>query len=201
MNGGDVHGQNYYNNWCQYYTTFQGTNSYFTPRLRTHNHYWNVWAYTWLDNVYLAEGAIPKALVPTKAPDGSSGNPNALHTSPFNVRAEGWQGESYGSSTIRRLTGSWQTLYTVPDLNNAAAVASTLTITNTGLSSATYRVAVVKYGETIANKHLIAFDIPLAANAIETLTLGITIGRQDRVLVQSDSDKVQFSLFGSEITE
>lgn len=193
-------GQYYTGTWAQYYTTFAGTNSYFTPRVRVYNGYYNFWQYIYLDNVYLSEGAIPKALVPSKAPDGSAGNPNALHTAPFTIRSEGWSGAAYESSTIRRLTGSWQTLYTVPDLSGASAVCSTLTVTNTGSVSATYRVAIVKYGESLSNKHLVAFDIPMAPNTIETLTLGITIGRQDRVLVQTDSDKVQFSLFGSENT-
>jgi len=198
--GTDVLGQNYYNTWAQHYATFAGTNSFFTPRIRVYNGNYNFWQYVFLDNIYLAEGAIPKALVPSKAPDGSTGNPNALHTSPFTIRSEGWSSGAYESSTIRRLTGSWQTLYTVPDLADASAVVSTLTVTNTGSVSATYRVAVVKYGETLANKHLVGFDVPVAPNSIETLTLGLTIGRQDRVLVQTDSDKVQFSLFGSENT-
>ena len=199
-NGSGAQSGNYYNNWKQYYATFTGTGSYFNISTYLHCNHSNVWQYIWLDNVYLAEGALPSALVPTKAPDGSSGNVNALHTTPFTTRSEGWEGTAYQSQTVRKLTGSWNNLYIVPDLAGASAVCSTLTISNASSSTQTYRIAVQKFGETLNQKHFIAFDHLIAANSLETLTLGITLGRQDKIVVQSDSDKVQFSLFGSENT-
>jgi hypothetical protein len=200
-NGNGAESQQYFNNWKQHYTTFQGTGSQFNLSTYLHCNHSNVWQWIWLDNIYLTEGALPLALIPSKAPDGSSGNPNALHSVPFTTRSEGWESTPYLSQTVRRLTGSWQNLYMVPDLVNAAAVISTLTITNTGTSGATYRVAVQKAGESLSAKHLLAFDHPIAGNSLETLTLGLTIGRQDKVIVQSDSDKVSFALYGSELTQ
>lgn len=199
-NGNNASNNNYFNNWKQHYTTFTGSGNYFNISTYLHCNHSNVWQYIWLDNVYLTEGALPAALIPSKAPDGSSGNPNALHTTPYTTRSEGWEATAYQSQTVRRLTGSWQNLYLVPDLAGASAVCSTLTISNSSTSTQTYRIAVQKFGQSLEQKHFIAFDHLIAANSMETLTLGITIGRQDKIIVQSDSDKVSFSLFGSENT-
>lgn len=187
--------------WSRYYRTFtaQATDK-FKMRVNQGSHNGGGWQYIYLDNVYVAEGAIPRALIPDKAPDGTSGNPVAIHTSPFTTRAEGWAGLPYQSATTRKFTGEWQTIYQVPDLVGASAVCSTLTITNTGSTANTYRVAVQKFGETLTHKHIIAFDHNLAAQSLETLTLGVTLGRQDKIIVQSDSERMSFSLFGSENT-
>jgi hypothetical protein len=197
-NGSGAASLGYYNNWTQHYATFTGQNNYFNIAAYLHCNHYTVWQRIYLDNIYLIEGALPQSLVPSKAPDGSSGNPNALYTAPFTTRSEGWSGTAYNSSSVRKLTGAWQTLYTCPDIAGESAVASSLTITNTGTSAATYRVAIQKAGETLTNKHLLSFDTPISANSTDSLTLGLTIGRADKVLVQSDSSQVQFALYGSE---
>ena len=187
--------------WCRYYRTFTAAaTSKFNMRVMQATHSQNVWQRMFIDNVYVAEGAIPKALIPARAPDGTSGNPLALHTSPFSTRSEGWSVGAYQSPTTRKFTGDWQNLYIVPDLVGASAVISTITISNSSTSSHSYRIAVQKFGETLASKHFIAFDHPISATQMETLTLGITLGRQDKIIVQSDSDRVVFSAFGSENT-
>jgi hypothetical protein len=192
---------NWNGGWRRWYKTFTAAGSApFNMEVRLRSYSTDYWNRVYLDNVYLTEGAIPRALIPEKAPDGSSGNALALHTSPFTTRSEGWATAAYQSPTIRRFTGEWKTIYTVPDLAGASAVCSTLTISNTGSSSATYRIAVQKFGESLDSKHIIAFDHPLSATQMETLTLGITLGRQDKIIVQSDSERVSFSLFGSENT-
>ena len=187
--------------WRQWYKTFTAAASApFNMEVRLRSYSTNFWTRLNLDNVYLTEGAVPKALIPTKAPDGSSGNALALHTSPFTTRSEGWAALPYQSPTVRKFTGEWKTLYTVPDLVSASAVCSTMTISNSGSTSASYRIAVQKAGETLEAKHMIAFDHPISATQMETLTLGITLGRQDKIIVQSDTDRLTFSLFGSENT-
>lgn len=187
--------------WRRYYRTFTATGTdKFRMRVNLGSHNSSGWTRMHLDNVYIAEGAIPKALIPAKAPDGTSGNPLAIHSQPFTTRSEGWAGTAYQSPTTRKFTGEWQTIYTVPDLVGASAVCSTMTITNTSSSAQTYRIAVQKFGEVLTHKHIIAFDHNLAAQSLETLTLGITLGRQDKVLVQADSERMSFSLFGSENT-
>jgi len=187
------------NTWVQHYTTFQGTNNYFRMYARLYTyHSHNQWMYLHLDNIYLTEGALPKSQLPLKAPDGSSGNPNALYTTPFTTRSEGWEGTAYASATVRKLTGSWQTAYLVPD--TAQAVVSTISVSNIDATSGTYRIAVQKYGEQLSHKHILAFDQPISANSNETLTLGITLSAGDKIMVQSDTDRVQFHVYGSEIT-
>jgi hypothetical protein len=192
---------NWNGGWRQWYKTFTAAGTApFNMEVRLRQYNTNYWNRIYLDNVYLTEGAVPKALIPTKAPDGSSGNALALHTSPFTTRSEGWAALPYQSTTIRKFTGEWKTLYAVPDLVGASAVCSTITISNSGSTTNTYRIAVQKFGESLESKHMIAFDHPISATQMETLTLGITLGRQDKVMVQSDSERVTFSLFGSENT-
>lgn len=193
--------QSWASGWCRWYKTFTATaNSKFQMRVNLGTHNGDVWQRMHIDNIYVAEGAIPKALIPEKAPDGTSGNPLAIHTQPFTTRSEGWSGTAFNSPTTRKFTGEWQTIYIVPDLAGASAVCSTMTITNTGSTANTYRIAIQKFGETLTHKHIIAFDHNLASQSLETLTLGVTLGRQDKVLVQSDSERLSFSLFGSENT-
>ena len=152
----------------------------------------------WLDNIQLLEGAVPFALLSNRATDGTSGNANALYTSPYTTRSEGWSGLTYASPTVRKVTGSWVNLYIVPD--NRAAVASSITISNIGNVSATYRIAVVKSGESLSHKSMLAFDHPIIQTSNETMTIGLSLAAGDKIIVQSDTDKVQFQLFGSELT-
>ncbi len=187
--------------WRRFYKTFTAAGTAkFDMRVSLSTHSNNQWHRIFLDNVYLAEGAIPRALIPAKAPDGTSGNALALHTTPFTTRSEGWSGDAFNSPTTRKFTGDWQNLYMVPDLVGASAVVSTITISNSGSSTATYRIAVQKFGETLASKHFIAFDHTITPTSLETLTLGITLGRQDKIIVQSDSERLVFSAFGTENT-
>jgi len=187
------------NQWRQHYKTFTGGGGFFDLNLDMWNHNSTYWTRLWLDSIYLADGAIPLALIPNTNPiSGTSGNPNVLFEAPFTVRSEGWQSTPYASPTIKRSTGAWVIGYTVPDARSA--VVSTMSVTNMASSSATYRIAVVKYGETLSHKHIIAFDQPLALNSSEQLSMGITLAAGDKIMVQSDTDKVQFSIFGSEST-
>lgn len=89
-------------------------------------------------------------------------------------------------------------LYTVPA--STSTVCSTLVVCNRGTTSATYRVAIRPSGATLANQHYIAFDLPLAGNATETLSIGITLATTDVVAVYASTANCSFSLFGSELT-
>ena len=188
----------FWNNWKQHYTTFTGTGGFFNLHQRCYSTHSNREVVAWIDNVQLLEGAVPFALLSNRATDGTSGNANALYTSPYTTRSEGWQDTAYLSPTIRRLTGAWVTLYACPDLTET--VVSTITISNIGTAAATYRIAVQKFGETLSHKHMLAFDHAINSNSAETLTLGVTLSAGDKIIVQSDVDKVTFSAYGSEIT-
>ncbi len=88
-------------------------------------------------------------------------------------------------------------LYTVSE--NTQSVISTLTVCNIGSSAATYRIAVRPNGETLANKHYIAYNASVPANDTITLTLGLTTDSADIITVYSSSASVSFGVFGSEI--
>jgi hypothetical protein len=88
-------------------------------------------------------------------------------------------------------------IYTVPSLNQT--VVSTITVCNRSTSSATYRVAVRPLGESIENKHYIAFDAAVPASDTIALTLGITLSETDKITVYASSANLSFNIFGSEI--
>lgn len=89
-------------------------------------------------------------------------------------------------------------LYTVP--SSTSAVCSSLTVANLASTATTYRVAVRPAGESIANKHYIAYDVSLLGADSIMLTLGITLAATDVVSVYAGSANVAFNLYGCEIT-
>lgn len=90
------------------------------------------------------------------------------------------------------------TLYTVPSATST--ISSSLTVANLSSSATSYRIAIRPTGETLANKHYIAYDASLPGNDSTTLTLGITLSATDVVTVYAGSANIAFSLFGVEIT-
>jgi len=94
-------------------------------------------------------------------------------------------------------TPALQTLYTAGAAEQA--VVSTITIANRGTASATYRLAVRPDGESIANKHYIAYDASCPANDTIALTLGITLDGNDVVSCYSSTTDLSFNAFGAEI--
>jgi hypothetical protein len=96
------------------------------------------------------------------------------------------------------IAGVEVTLYTVPA--ETQAVVSSITIANRDVTNTTYRVAVRKNGETLANKQYIAYDIALDRNSTHAHKFGITLGAGDVLTVRSASANVSFSAFGTEIT-
>ncbi len=89
-------------------------------------------------------------------------------------------------------------LYTVPAATSA--VISTLVIANLDATAATYRVAVRPAGETLADKHYIAYDISVGASDSTTLTLGLTLAATDVITVRSSTTTLAFNLSGTEIS-
>jgi hypothetical protein len=88
-------------------------------------------------------------------------------------------------------------VYTVG--SGKSTVVSTITIANRG-TAGSCRVAIRPSGETIANKHYIAYDVNVAANDTVCLTIGITLATTDVVTVYASSANFSFNLFGSEIS-
>lgn len=89
------------------------------------------------------------------------------------------------------------TAYTVPSATQT--VISTITVANISASAVSYRIAVRPDGDTLANKHYLAYDVALAANDTTALTLGITLDASDVITVYGSTANLVFNVFGSEI--
>ena len=94
-------------------------------------------------------------------------------------------------------TASLQSLFTASA--SEQAVISTITIANRGTAAATYRLAVRPDGESIANKHYVAYDASVPGNDTIALTLGITLNGNDVISVYSGTTNLTFNAFGAEI--
>ncbi len=94
-------------------------------------------------------------------------------------------------------TTSAVALYTCPSATQT--IVSTLVVCNRAAAAKTYKIILRPNDETLADKHYIAFDTPLAANDSVALTLGITMDASDKLYVSGSDTNLSFSLFGSEI--
>lgn len=94
-------------------------------------------------------------------------------------------------------TTSAVALYTCPA--STQTIVSTLVVCNRAAAAKTYKIILRPDDETLADKHYIAFDTPLAANDSVALTLGITMNASDKLYVSGSDTNLSFSLFGSEI--
>jgi len=89
-------------------------------------------------------------------------------------------------------------VYTVP--SGTETVISTLIVANIDASATTFDIAIRDGGETLADKHYIAKEVPIAANDSTTLTLGITLEATDVVTCQAGTANfLTFNIFGAEI--
>ena len=90
------------------------------------------------------------------------------------------------------------TLYTVPA--GTQAVISTIVVANLTNTAASYRIALRPGGETIANKHYIAYNVSVAASDSTTLTIGLTLAATDVVTVYASTADLSFNLSGMEVS-
>jgi len=89
-------------------------------------------------------------------------------------------------------------LYTVP--SGTSTVVSTLVLTNVTATDAVARMYVRQAAADATTGNAIAYDVTVAANSLNTFTLGITLGATDVITVHSaTADALAFHLFGSEI--
>jgi len=89
-------------------------------------------------------------------------------------------------------------VYTVPA--STETIISTMIVANITSSATTFDIALREDGDTLANKHYIAKEVPIAANDSTTLTLGMTLEATDVVTCQAGTaDALSFNLSGSEI--
>ena len=84
--------------------------------------------------------------------------------------------------------------------SGASAVVSTIAICNQAGSSATYRIAVRKTGESsTADKNWIVYGATVAASDSVLLTIGATLEDGAAIRVYGSTNTMSFTAFGSEI--
>ena len=86
---------------------------------------------------------------------------------------------------------------------SSTAVLSTIGITNTAATSATYRISIVPESASASNpsaSNWLVYDATVAGNDAIFLTVGATIGNSQFIRVSSSANTVTFSAFVSEIT-
>lgn len=90
-------------------------------------------------------------------------------------------------------------LYTVG--SGKSAVVSSLTISNVTASASSARVWVRAGGSAAAHVYALIYDAAIAANSVNTFTLGITLSATDVLTVRSGTGAdLTFMAFGSEIS-
>jgi hypothetical protein len=89
-------------------------------------------------------------------------------------------------------------IYTVP--SSTETIVSTLIVANVDSSATTFNLAIREDGDTLDNRHYIAFEVPVAGNDSTTLTLGLTLEATDVITAAAGTaNALSFNIFGTEI--
>jgi hypothetical protein len=94
--------------------------------------------------------------------------------------------------------GTYATLYNTSA--STTAVISTIAITNTSASSATYRIGIMGSAGTPAAANWLVYDGAVAGKDTIVLTLGITLKNSQFIRVSSSANTVTFSAYISELS-
>jgi len=90
------------------------------------------------------------------------------------------------------------TLYTVPALTSVALSKVTISAKT---ANSKFRISIVPSGDTLADKHAIAYDELVELGRGRSKLEGITLAAGAQVVVRANTAaNVSFSLFGSEIS-
>lgn len=116
--------------------------------------------------------------------------------SPYTKTIDGYLTESYFANSGIVYAGDFVTAYTVPA--GKSAVVSTLAITNFSGAASTYRVAVIKSGDSLSSENLLFLDTPISGSTTQAITIGMTLAEGDVVKVAANTAYVNATLFGSE---
>ena len=87
-------------------------------------------------------------------------------------------------------------IYTVPSATEA--IVSSIVVCNRG-AAATFRIAILSGGGTVANEDYICYDDSIAAHETIVLTLGVGLAATDTIEVYASTADVSFNVFGMEI--
>ena len=83
---------------------------------------------------------------------------------------------------------------------SSAAVASSIIVCNRGTSQSTFRVSISVNGAATTTKDYIYYDLIIAGNDTFIATIGVTLATGDVVRVYASSNRLSFSLYGSEVS-
>jgi len=89
------------------------------------------------------------------------------------------------------------TLYTVP--SSTETVISCLVVANISTSTLAYRIAIRPNGETLENKHYLAYDTVIAPNTSTVYNIALCLDAGDVITVYGSAADLSFSAYGSEI--
>ena len=87
-------------------------------------------------------------------------------------------------------------LYTVP--LSAQTVVSTLTCSNRGAPTTTFRISVSVGGAATTNKDYLYYDISIRGHDCFATTIGVTLNAGDVIRVYAGNANLSFAAFGSE---
>ncbi len=89
-------------------------------------------------------------------------------------------------------------IYTVAA--STEAIVSSIVVCERGGAVATFRLAILSGGGTVADEDYIAYDHAIAANETIVLTLGVGMATTDKIEVYASTADLSFNAFGMEIT-
>lgn len=90
------------------------------------------------------------------------------------------------------------TLYTVPSATEA--IVSALTICNRGDVAATYRIAFIPSGESLANEHYFAYETSVGAYDTTSADTKFGLATGDEVSIYASTADLTFIVSGVELT-
>jgi hypothetical protein len=94
---------------------------------------------------------------------------------------------------------SLENVYTVP--TDRETVISTIVIANRTATATDFTIALRDAGATVANKHYLAFGVPIGGQDSTTITLGITAEATDVLSVSAGTaNALSVNVFGTELT-
>jgi hypothetical protein len=149
--------------------------------------------YAQLTGVHFAESSFADTAFPLPSVLGTY----AGNVSPYTYRSSGlWSGTANSSTTINKYAGQYTDIYIVPA--SSSSTVSTVSVTNTGTSAATYRLAVIPSGGSLGANSFTSMEIPLQPYETIFHTDAITLPSSSKIQVSATSTAVAVSAFGSE---
>lgn len=89
-------------------------------------------------------------------------------------------------------------IYTVP--GSTSAVVSSITVANRSSVATSFRLSVAIAGAADSLEQYTHYDIEIAGNDSQTITIGETLATTDKLRVYATLATLSFNVFGTEIT-